>query len=107
MIRLMIAALAGGTVVSLVTSPRSGWRVGASTPAPTAREILLASADAIGGLDRLRSARGIRVEETGGEYLVSTVTRRDAPPKLISQSVVTHRSGGTGFRRTTEQSFPM
>jgi len=76
-------------------------------PAPTAREVILASAEAIGGFDRLRALRSVRVEEMGGEYLVSTVTRRDAPPKLIAQTIVTHRAGGDAYRRTVAQSFPM
>ena len=75
-------------------------------PPPTARDVVLASAEAIGGVERLRGIRGVRVEETGGEYMVSTVTRRDAPPKLIAQTIVTHRTG-EAYRRTVSQSFPM
>ena len=80
-----------------------------ATPAPkTAREIVLASAEAIGGVERLRAVRAVRVEEVGGEYLVSTITRRDAPPRLIAQ---TDRHGSIGrdsvLRRTVAQILPM
>ena len=73
-----------------------------------ARQVLRESAEAIGGLDRLRALRSVRVEETGGEYLVSTVTRADAPPKLIAQTMTTLRSArDTAMRRTMTQLFPM
>jgi glyoxylase-like metal-dependent hydrolase (beta-lactamase superfamily II) len=73
-----------------------------------ARQVLRESAEAIGGLDRLRALRSVRVEETGGEYLVSTVTRADAPPKLIVQTMTTLRSArDTAMRRTMTQIIPM
>ena len=73
-----------------------------------ARQILHESADAIGGLDRLRALRSVRVEETGGEYMVSTITRADAPPKLIVQTMTTLRSAtDTAMRRTMSQAIPM
>src|SRR5262245_58861215 len=72
------------------------------------RQIIRESAEAIGGLDRLRALRSIRVEEQGGEYLVSTLTRADAPPKWIAQSMVTLRSmADTAMRKTTSQVLPM
>jgi glyoxylase-like metal-dependent hydrolase (beta-lactamase superfamily II) len=89
--------------MSLVTSPPSARHLG-----PSAREIVLASAEAIGGVDRLRSIRGVRVEEMGTEYLISTVTRRDAPPRMISQTIATLRSAAdSGIRRTLVQVVPM
>ena len=73
-----------------------------------ARQVLRESADAIGGLERLRALRSVRVEETGGEYLVSTITRADAPPKLITQTMTTLRSASdTAMRRTMSQAIPM
>lgn len=76
--------------------------------AVTARDVVLASAEAIGGVDRLRAVRAVRVEEVGGEYLVSTITRRDAPPRLITQTLATLRSSADGvLRRTSVQMVPM
>ena len=75
---------------------------------PSAREIVLASAEAIGGVDRLRSIRAVRVEEAGTEYLISTVTRRDVPPRMISQTIATLRSAAdSSIRRTVVQVLPM
>jgi len=68
---------------------------------------VLASAGAIGGVDRLRSIRAVRVEEAGTEYLISTVTRRDIPPRMISQTIATLRSGpDSAIRRTLVQVLP-
>lgn len=68
--------------------------------------MLSQSAEAIGGLERLRNGRGVRVEEIGREYMVGTVTRRDAPAKLIAQTIVTHRNAES-MRRTMAQSVAM
>ena len=77
-------------------------------PASTARDVVMASAEAIGGLDRLRALRAVRVQEIGGEYLVSTVTRVDAPPRFIAQTIATLRSGAdSSLRRTVVQTLPV
>jgi glyoxylase-like metal-dependent hydrolase (beta-lactamase superfamily II) len=76
--------------------------------APTAQQVIRESADAIGGLERLRALRSVRVEETGAEYLVSTITRADAPPRVIAQSMATLRAiSDTAMRRTMRQTLPM
>jgi hypothetical protein len=73
-----------------------------------APRVLRESAEAIGGVDRLRALKSVRVEEIGGEYMVSTITRTDAPPKLIAQSLTTLRSmGDSALRRTMSQAVPM
>ena len=101
-----LCVVAGALVapaISPATRERSARRIG-----PSAHEIVLASAEAIGGVDRLRSIRGVRVEEVGIEYLVSTVTRRDAPPRMLSQTIVTLRSAAdSGIRRTLVQAVPV
>ena len=75
---------------------------------PSARDVVLASAEAIGGVDRLRAVHGVRIEETGMEYLVSTATRADAPPRMIAQTISTLRSGADStLRRTIVQTLPM
>jgi hypothetical protein len=80
----------------------------AGQPVLSARAIVTASAEAIGGVDRLRAIRSLRVEETGGEYLVSTVTRRDAPPRFIAQTLATIRvPQDSALRRTLVQALPM
>ena len=82
--------------------------VRAPRPPLSAREIVLASAEAIGGVERLRALRAVRVEEVGSEYLVSTVTRPDAPARLIAQTVVSLRSSADStLRRTITQTLPM
>src|SRR5262245_6669297 len=104
--RALRALVALTTVSILVPSAVAAQRH--STAQLTARDVLLTSAEAIGGVERLRALRGVRVEETGGEHLVSTRTRRDAPAKRIVQSIVTHRSGADdAIRRTTTQTLPM
>lgn len=102
----MHRAFLSGLAITAAASSSSVGAQSAARPAHTARDVLLASAEAIGGLDRLRALRGVRVEEAGGEYLVSTVTRRDAPAKLIVQTTVTHRTADS-YRRTVSQAFPM
>src|ERR1044071_8719456 len=74
----------------------------------SARDVIVQSAEAIGGVDRLRGVRAVRVDEIGGEYMVSTITRRDAPPRAISQMITTLRSAAdSSLRRTMVQTFPM
>ena len=91
--------------ISLVVAPLSS---AAHAQSGDVRQVLRESAEAVGGLERLRALRSVRVEETGGEYLVSTITRADAPPKLIAQTVATLRSAGdSAIRRTMSQAFPM
>jgi len=101
---LCVAASAfAAPAMSLAISVRSALR-----PAPSAREIVLASAEAVGGVDGLRSIRAVRVEEVGTEYLISTATRRDVPPRMISQTVATLRSApDSTIRRTLVQMLPM
>jgi glyoxylase-like metal-dependent hydrolase (beta-lactamase superfamily II) len=74
----------------------------------SASDVLLASIEAIGGLERLQRIRGVWIEEVGREYLISTVTRADAPPRLIAQTVATLRSApDSALRRTTIQTMQM
>src|SRR5690349_2774392 len=90
----------------LVLSPYTASAAGAQTG--NVQHLIRESAEAIGGLERLRALHSIRIEETGGEYLVSTITRADAPPKVIAQTMTTLRSlSDTAIRRTTIQSIPM
>src|SRR5689334_7498768 len=99
----VVAGALVAPVMSPVTRVSSARRIGSS-----AHEIVLASAEAIGGVDRLRSIRGVRVEEVGSEYLISTMTRRDAPPRMISQTIATLRSAAdSSIRRTVVQVLPM
>jgi glyoxylase-like metal-dependent hydrolase (beta-lactamase superfamily II) len=99
----VVAGALVAPVMSPATRVSSARRIG-----PSAHEIVLASAEAIGGVDRLRSIRGVRVEEVGSEYLISTVTRRDAPPRMISQTIATLRSAAdSSMRRTLVQVLPM
>src|SRR5690349_16076846 len=96
--RLTIIAFLAG-----VSAPTLSRGQAAST-----QQLVRESAEAIGGLERLRALRSVRVEETGGEYLVTTATRADAPTRLIAQTVVTLRSSGdTAMRRTMTQALPM
>jgi len=99
----VVAGALMAPAISPATSARSDRRTG-----PSAHEIVLASAEAVGGVDRLRSIRAVRVEEVGAEYLISTVTRRDAPPRMISQTIATLRSStDSAMRRTIVQVLPM
>jgi hypothetical protein len=94
-------------LVALTISPATSV-LSARHSGPSAHEIVLASAEAIGGLDRLRSIRAVRVEEVGTEYLISTVTRRNVPPRMISQTIATLRSApDRSIRRTMLQVLPM
>lgn len=99
---LVVAGAWGAAAISPATSRWAG-RTG-----PSAHEVVLASAEAVGGVDRLRSIRAVRVEEVGAEYLISTVTRRDVPPRMISQTIATLRSAADStIRRTLVQVLPM
>lgn len=102
------AVLAAGFAFSLSSAVVTRRPNPAPRRAQTARDVVLASAEAIGGIDRLRALRGVRVEEVGSEYLVSTITRGDAPPRVISETVTTLRSGNDSvLRRTLVQAVPM
>jgi len=99
MIRLSLAL--GITSSLIVAHPVAHGHV-------SARDVVVQSAEAIGGVDRLRGVRAVRVDEIGGEYMVSTITRRDAPPRAISQMITTLRSAAdSSLRRTMVQTFPM
>jgi len=99
----VVASALVAPALSPATRAPSGRRTG-----PSAHEIVLASAEAVGGTDRLRSIRAVRVEEVGTEYLISTVTRRDVPPRVISQTIATVRSAAdSAIRRTLVQVLPM
>jgi hypothetical protein len=110
--RSVVAPLLASSLISTLSTIATTHvaRAGRDSPyrALTARDVVMTSAEAIGGVDRLRAVRAVRVEEAGGEYLVSTVTRRDAPPRLITQTVATLRSGADSvLRRTSVQMVPM
>jgi len=101
-----LCVVAGALVVPAVSLPPDAPST--RRTAPSAHEIVLAGAEAVGGVDRLRSLRAVRVEEVGMEYLISTITRRDVPPRMISQTIATLRSAAdSAIRRTLVQVLPM
>jgi hypothetical protein len=84
------------------------WHPRTASQAPTARQVVEAAAEAIGGLDRLRSISAVRVEEDGDEELVTIPGDPSGPRRFTTQRVATlWRVEPLGMRRVVEQAFSM
>jgi hypothetical protein len=67
---------------------------------PPARPQVVASADAIGGVDRLRALTAVRVSESGHEYLISVGDPRQAPTMIVESITSLRRESPAGLRQT-------
>jgi glyoxylase-like metal-dependent hydrolase (beta-lactamase superfamily II) len=77
-------------------------------PAQSVRQLLERSAEAVGGLARLRAIAAVRVEEQGHEYLLSIPGDPRGPKRVAVQRLATlRRAEPAGVRATTDQLFPM
>ncbi len=77
-------------------------------PAQSAQQLLERSAEAIGGLARLRAIAAVRVEEQGHEYLLTIPGDPRGPRRFAVQRRATlRRAEPAGVRATTDQLFPM